>query len=386
MRKIYLLTKIEMKNKPLHFYKKNKVEQLKAFCTVVECGSSITKASKELKMTASSVSMKIQSLEYELQKTLFNRKGKRLKLNDAGLKYYHIARQTINQFYVAYQKDYNIKNPILETCKINLHNKFIFIKNFLCNLLKKMLIKITLKRFFTTIGIFFSCILIFLHQTNYFFDVKLKKLANPLLKEVMNVGYYKIKPTECPKESYQIYVDIGSLMLHFKDKKDVSMFYFTNFPCPPTPRRMSGINDPKILNESYIPCDTQNRIEGYKRQYEIENILLQSKNFSQFVFYKKELPECIGYDAYFENLAKYKDSLIAFKIADKDLIEEGAFWVIKNKRYYYILLEQNGKQPVFNLKQEVLRYIVFRKLTLSELMEYDKGVYWKLIKDYNIKM
>ena len=37
-----------------------------------------------------------------------------------------------------------------------------------------------------------SATLVYLNETNYWFDQKLKRLANPLLREVMEVGHYRV--------------------------------------------------------------------------------------------------------------------------------------------------------------------------------------------------
>lgn len=212
----------------------------------------------------------------------------------------------------------------------------------------------------------------------------MERLANPLLREVMLSGYYKIYKKSCPRESYQIYLDVDNLMMSLKNKNNVNMFYFTKFACPPTPRRMSNNSDPLILNKNYIPCDTNNRINGYKNQYLIENILLESNNFKQFVFYTKNLSECLGYKNYLDNVSKYNKSLFGFHIDYENAVDDGAFWIIKYKSYYYIVVEQNGKQPKSNISDIDSRYIIFKKLTLDQLKTFDNGSYWKLIKEYNI--
>jgi hypothetical protein len=49
-------------------------------------------------------------------------------------------------------------------------------------------IKITWKRFLIFIALAISLTCIYLNERNWFFDQKLKRLANPLLREVMEVG------------------------------------------------------------------------------------------------------------------------------------------------------------------------------------------------------
>ena len=71
--------------------------------------TSITKASKKLHIAPSSISMQIKSLEYDLNKQLFDRKSNRLTLNDYVREYYDIAKNTLNKVNVAYNEKIEIK-------------------------------------------------------------------------------------------------------------------------------------------------------------------------------------------------------------------------------------------------------------------------------------
>jgi LysR family glycine cleavage system transcriptional activator len=68
-------------------YKKNKLDQLKGFCAVVECGT-IVEAAKKLHLSESSISLQISSLEQDLKVKLFDKIGRNLKVNKAGRAYY----------------------------------------------------------------------------------------------------------------------------------------------------------------------------------------------------------------------------------------------------------------------------------------------------------
>ena len=88
----------------------------------------------------------------------------------------------------------------------------------------------------------------------------------------------------------------------------------------------------------------------------------------------------------FQNITKHKDTIFEIKMNKLPEFSQGGSWIIKYKNYYYIFLETNGKEIGVNLNNRQERYLIFKKLTLNELMLYDNGSYWKLIKDYNIKI
>jgi len=70
------------------------IEQLKIFCTVVELGS-LKKASEQLYKTQPALSQSLKQLETSLAVTLFERKGYRLSLTDAGDKIYQRAQKLL---------------------------------------------------------------------------------------------------------------------------------------------------------------------------------------------------------------------------------------------------------------------------------------------------
>ncbi len=76
-------------------YKKNKFEQLKGFCTVVECGNSINDAAIKNCISSTTISKQISSLEEDVGFTLFNRNKNRLILNEKGKIYYQEAKNIL---------------------------------------------------------------------------------------------------------------------------------------------------------------------------------------------------------------------------------------------------------------------------------------------------
>ena len=71
-------------------YKKSRIQQLKGFCYTVQEGSS-RGAAKKMGLDPSSISLQIKSLEGDLGIELFERKGKKLILNEKGRKFYDLA-------------------------------------------------------------------------------------------------------------------------------------------------------------------------------------------------------------------------------------------------------------------------------------------------------
>lgn len=72
------------------YYKHNRVKQLRAFCFAAQSGS-ISKAAERLYLSQPSVSLQIQALERELEITLFERRGPRIRLTPDGRTLYELA-------------------------------------------------------------------------------------------------------------------------------------------------------------------------------------------------------------------------------------------------------------------------------------------------------
>ena len=71
-------------------------DKLKIFHAVTQAGS-FTKASDTLNLSQSAISRQIQSLEYELKISLFERHARGLVLTDSGHKLYSTANEVISK-------------------------------------------------------------------------------------------------------------------------------------------------------------------------------------------------------------------------------------------------------------------------------------------------
>jgi DNA-binding transcriptional LysR family regulator len=85
---------IEMKHKPLKYYKGNTLKQLRAFCSVARTGK-MTDAADELFLSQSAISLQIKALEEEIDVTLFERRGPRIQLTPDGKKLLDMARPLV---------------------------------------------------------------------------------------------------------------------------------------------------------------------------------------------------------------------------------------------------------------------------------------------------
>ncbi len=75
---------------PRHYYKQNRMQQLRGFCYAVQTGS-ISKAAERMFLSQPSVSLQIQALERELDTILFERRGPRIRLTPEGQTLYELA-------------------------------------------------------------------------------------------------------------------------------------------------------------------------------------------------------------------------------------------------------------------------------------------------------
>ena len=80
-----------------HYYKQNRLQQLRGFCYAVQTGS-ISKAADRMSLSQPSVSLQIQALERELGVTLFERRGPRIQLTPEGQTLYEISLPLVEGF------------------------------------------------------------------------------------------------------------------------------------------------------------------------------------------------------------------------------------------------------------------------------------------------
>jgi LysR family transcriptional regulator, putative pyruvate carboxylase regulator len=78
-----------------HYYKGNKLKQLRAFCHAARLGS-VTRAAEALFLSQPAVSLQLGALESEMGVALFERLGRRLALTREGELLYEIARPLID--------------------------------------------------------------------------------------------------------------------------------------------------------------------------------------------------------------------------------------------------------------------------------------------------
>lgn len=83
-----------MTQHPSVYYKQNRLKQLRAFCYAAQTGS-ISKAADKLFLSQPSVSLQIQALERELDTTLFERRGPKIRLTPEGKILHDLARPMV---------------------------------------------------------------------------------------------------------------------------------------------------------------------------------------------------------------------------------------------------------------------------------------------------
>lgn len=73
-----------------HYYKQNRLQQLRGFCYTAQTGS-VSRAAQRMDLTQPSVSLQIQALEREFHATLFARRGPKITLTADGQALYKLA-------------------------------------------------------------------------------------------------------------------------------------------------------------------------------------------------------------------------------------------------------------------------------------------------------
>src|SRR6266487_1232231 len=77
-------------------YKQNRFQQLRGFCYAAALGS-VSKAAKRMNLSQPAVSQQIQSLESELDVSLFTRRGSKIQLTHDGELLYEMSNPLIEQ-------------------------------------------------------------------------------------------------------------------------------------------------------------------------------------------------------------------------------------------------------------------------------------------------
>lgn len=246
---------------------------------------------------------------------------------------------------------------------------------------------VTRKCVYITVVTLLSIIILYLWQINWFFERKLESLANVLVRAVMQDGYYKVNKSEvCSMTGGLMNAGIGSLFNKIADDDNYVITTVAVNECSSQVLRMNG--DEKIdiafNNKDAIKCKTD---IGYRILTETaqftRSLLKKNKNFRFYTIYTKT--DCLNHKILDENAATYTGQVLKRPTASLGDAPIGRFWILYNNDYYYFFAETNGLQGyVQDVKQE--HYQIFKKLTLDELMHFDNGSYWRLIKEHGIQI
>ena len=138
-------------------YKQSQLQQLKAFCLVVEYQGNLSAVAKKLNTSTATISRQISALEKDLGMTLFTSgQYNKLKPNEQAIIFVKKAKIALQNIDELYKGNFKISENIV--IKQNIYNKLDIYKiiitdnikvsrSFIVKKLKVMLIKITLGRF-----------------------------------------------------------------------------------------------------------------------------------------------------------------------------------------------------------------------------------------------
>jgi DNA-binding transcriptional LysR family regulator len=80
---------------PRFYYKGDRLKQLRAFCTAADVNS-ISLAGQRMHLSQSSISLLVKALERDMDVTLFERRGRRIRITDAGRLLLQLARPLVD--------------------------------------------------------------------------------------------------------------------------------------------------------------------------------------------------------------------------------------------------------------------------------------------------
>jgi DNA-binding transcriptional LysR family regulator len=89
------------------YYKKNRLQQVRGFCYVVQTGSML-KCAEKMGLTPGAITLQIQSLERDLKIKLFERNGKEIKLTKDGQMFYNYAISSLQKMESLFENFANI--------------------------------------------------------------------------------------------------------------------------------------------------------------------------------------------------------------------------------------------------------------------------------------
>lgn len=236
-------------------------------------------------------------------------------------------------------------------------------------------------------------IAIYLWQTNWFFDREMYRKSGSLLREVIKMKAYRIdKSIHCPIHAIRINIDSEKLITNLLStmNDDIRITGIMINDCPSTALRMTGdLEVDSIFNNSKeIRCETQIRFGLIEEIHKLRfNSIKNYKNYKYHSFYSKK--DCTNNNFFLDKVKQYPDRMFSHYLPDLKTIAVpfGQSWIIKYKNYYYLILERNGlSNDKQDTHQNQERYLIFKKLSRTELMHFDNGSYWKLISEYGIKV
>lgn len=169
-------------------------------------------------------------------------------------------------------------------------------------------------------------------------------------------------------------------------KYNVNYTCITIEPCPSTTLRMNGTkNDEVIYNITKQDKNKRKQLVKHRYQHDIESI----KQFdAKFYNVYTNLKQCPNYKLYLKNKKLYPNNI--FSITSKTLpIKNGKYFIYTHKRFifpnlYYIIYEKGGVQTHRLGIDKTTTIVGYVKLNKIQLMNFDKGRLWKLIKDNKI--
>ena len=151
-------------------------------------------------------------------------------------------------------------------------------------------------------------------------------------------------------------------------------------------------NDKKI-----ITCNTEKTYNSAKRGYiQMNNLFKKNKNFKIYNIFYKQINLFPKSKYFFDNIKTYPNQLFGIKIEENKNIVKTRGWIIKYGDYYYLesivninttynyLRANNDDDRNKYSQNKGERHIFWEKLTLEQLMYYDHGFYWNIIKQYGI--
>ncbi len=369
-------------------YKKNRFHKVSYFLSVVKNNCSITKTATLLNKHKQDISEYILSFEKDLGFQLFDRNKNRLSLNANGLKYYNaisaINMKDVDKIFTKEYIDYVLKenniNVKKENSKMLIFNRYSSKKQFLLYCLFSLISILILAGLSTSF---------YLYRTNYFFDKELYQNSSSKLRTLIKDGHWNTsKHKPCSLDVMQINIDMYNLLDILTKKseyKDLPVILFMLNEGPLISMRFSGDESKDyLLKEGALKCGVdkfytdKSYSESKNLSIKTKELFARDKNFKIYNLYHGE-DSFIGYEAFFNNLKKYQNNLFGIKIV-KPATENYRGWMIKYRNYYYVL-------SVFGMSSDDKsndQYVLFKKLTKKEFMNYSKGMYYDMVIKNNI--